>query len=320
SPQITNKMNTPNLTIPLNSSIHDMARQFAAQQLTPEKGMGVYLNTLSVWAVHRYLKWLQIESEPSNSDSWHPGLRALFDVADLVVPNLGKLECRPILSGETRLTLPPEVTKDRIGYIVIQFCDRLQEAQLLGFAPPLAANSLDELKITDLQPLDTLFDVLETLESNLVVTPEKTPVDLSKWWQNIFDRGWQAVEELLPPQTIGLAYRNMEVRRAKLIELVTNKNIHQLTLIFTLKLENPEELGIHLLLLPFGKENQLPPQSPLPPETNLMVLTESGEVFREITAKEKDTFIQYEFTGQPGEGFSIKIGLGEASITEAFII
>lgn len=313
-------MNAPNLTIPLNSSIHDMAQQFAAQQLTPEKGMGVYLNTLSVWAVHRYLKWLQIESEPTASDSWHPGLRALFDVADLVVPNLGKLECRPILSGETRLTLPPEVTKDRIGYIVIQFYNNLQEAQLLGFAPPLAADSLNELKITDLQPLDSLFDVLEELESNLVVTPEKIPVDLSKWLQNIFDRGWQAVEELLPPQTIGLAYRNREVRRAKVFEFAREKNIHQVALIITIKLENPEELGIHLLLLPFSKETQLLPQSPLPPQTNLMVLTESGEVFREITAREKDTFIQYEFTGQPGERFSIKIGLGEVSLTEAFII
>jgi hypothetical protein len=313
-------MNATNLTVPLNTTIHDMARQFAAQQLTPEKGMRVYLNTLSVWAVHRYLKWLQIESQPAASDSWNSGLRALFDVADLVVPNLGKLECRPVLSGETTLTLPPEVTKDRIGYIVIQFCDSLQEAQLLGFAPPLAADSLNELKIAEIQPLDTLFDVLEKLESNLVVTPEKTHVDLSQWLQNIFDRGWQAVEELLPPQTIGLAYRNMEVRRAKLIELAANENIHQLALIFTLKLENHEELGIHLLLLPFGKENQLPPQSPLPPQTNLMVLTEFGEVFREITAREKDTFIQYEFTGQPGERFSVKVGLGEASITEAFII
>ncbi len=307
---------TPNLTVPLNSSIHDVARQFAAQQLTPEKGMRVYLNTLSVWAVHRYLKYLQIETEPTNSDSWHPSLRALFDVADLVVPNLGKLECRPILSGETTLILPPEVTKNRIGYIVIEFGDNLQEAQLIGFA----SNSLEELQIAQLQPLDTLFDVLETLESNLVVTPENTPVDLSKWLQNIFDRGWQGVEELLPPQTIGLAYRNMEVRRAKVFDFATNKNIHQVTLIVTIKLENTDELGIHLLLLPFGKETQLLPQSSLPPQTNLMVLTESGEVFREITAREKDTFIQYEFTGQLGERFSIKIGLGDASITEAFVI
>ena len=313
-------MNATNLTVPLNSSIHDVARQFASQQLTPAKGMRVYLNTLSVCAVDRYLKYLQIETEPTNSDSWHPSLRALFDVADLVVPHLGKLECRPILSGETTLILPPEVTKERIGYIVIRFGDNLQEAQLIGFASPLAANSLNELKIAEIKPLDTLFDVLETLESNLAVTTEKTPINLSQWLQNVFDRGWQVVEELLPPKTIGLSYRKTEVRRAKVFDFATDKNIHQVTLIVTLKLENTEELGIHLLLFPLGKKTQLLPQSSLPPQTNLMVLTESGEVFREITAREKDTFIQYEFTGQPGERFSIKIGLGDASITEAFVI
>lgn len=163
-------MNTtapPHLTIPLSNTAHNLGRQFAAQQATPEKGMRVYLNTLAVWAVHRYLKYLQIETELPLGDSWNPGLQALLDVADLLVPNLGKLECRPVLPNETVVALPPEVTQDRIGYLAIQFSDRLQDAQLLGFAPAVGVNPLEELRIAELQPLDTLLDILDQLESSL---------------------------------------------------------------------------------------------------------------------------------------------------------
>ena len=128
-----NSTKTAGLTVPLGSLAHALARPFAAEQITPQKGKKTYLNTLAIYAVHTYLKWLQIETEISQGDSWHPLKRALFDVADLVIPGVGKLECRPVLPGETAFSLPPEVTEDRIGYVAVQFNERLNEVQLLGF-------------------------------------------------------------------------------------------------------------------------------------------------------------------------------------------
>ncbi|MFE1746263.1 DUF1822 family protein [Coleofasciculus sp. H7-2] len=314
-----NSIAPPSITVPLSDTAHQLARQFAQEQATPEKGVRVYLNTLAVWAVHRYLKWLRYKPNLTSSDSWHPGMRTMFDVADLVLPKLGKLECRPVLPGETFVTLPPEVMQDRVGYVAVQFGSRstptepvyLQEAQLIGFAPAIASiDPPEELQIADLQSLDALIEYLDQLELVLLATPDKTRSQLNNWLQNLFESSWQTVEQVLTPQTPLLALRRSTVRRAKRIELQTNTVV----LIVTLQPENRERLGIHLQLCSIN------PQTPLPPQLKLMVLTESGEIFREITASGTDTFMQYEFSGQMGEPFSVKVALGDISITEAFVI
>jgi hypothetical protein len=314
-----NSIAPPSVTVPLSGTAHQLARQFASEQATPEKGVRVYLNTLAVWAVHRYLKWLRYEPNLTSSDSWHPGMRAMFDVADLVLPNLGKLECRPVLPGETSVTLPPEVMQDRVCYVAVQFGSRttpgepvyLEEAQLIGFTPSVATDDPpEELQLTDLQSLDAMIEYLDKLESALSAAPDKTRSQLNNWLQNLFESGWQTVEEVLTPQTPLLALRRSTVRRAKRIELDT----HAVVLIVTLQPENRERLGIHLQLCSVN------PQMALPPQLKLMVLTESGEVFREIAATGTDTFMQYEFSGQIREQFSVKVALGDTSITEAFVI
>jgi hypothetical protein len=314
-----NSIALPSVNVPLSDTAHQLARQFASEQATPEKGVRVYLNTLAVWAVHRYLKWLRYEPNLTSSDSWHPGMRAMFDVADLGLPNLGRLECRPVLPGETSVTLPPEVMQDRVGYVAVQFGSRatptepvyLQEAQLIGFVRAIATDDPpEELQLNDLQSLDALIEYLDQLESALSSAPNKTRSQLNKWLQNLFEPGWQTVEQVLTPQTPLLALRRSTVRRAKRIELQANTVV----LIVSIQPENRERLGIHLQVCSVN------PQMALPTQLRLLVLTESGEVFREIIASGTDTFMQYEFSGQVGEQFSVKVALGDTSITEAFVI
>ena len=92
-------------------------------------------------------------------------LRSRWDVADLVIPNIGKLECRHLWQEETALALPPEVTEDRIGYVAVQLGEQLDQASLRGFAPAVAPSmSPAPLLVEDLQPLDALFDCLHRLE------------------------------------------------------------------------------------------------------------------------------------------------------------
>lgn len=160
-----NRTKSHHLTISLNSEAHEVARKFATQQDTVEKGKQVYLNTLAVYAVHSFLEWMNIESDISQGDSWHPAVRCFQDVADLFIPSLGKLECRPILEGATFISLPPEVTENRIGYVAVQFEEQLKDAQLLGFCPALDPQDIpNQLEIAELQPIEGLIDYLFRLE------------------------------------------------------------------------------------------------------------------------------------------------------------
>lgn len=154
------------LTIQLSKQAHQDAHKFASQQSTPEKVKQVYTNTLAVYAVRHFLQWLGIETDLSAGDSWHSVIRCFNDVADLVIPDLGKLECRPVLPGQTAISIPPEVTEDRIAYIAVQFQEQLNEVQLLGFYPAIDPQSPPEtIEISRLQPIETLIDYIDRLES-----------------------------------------------------------------------------------------------------------------------------------------------------------
>lgn len=156
---------TFNLGVPITTRGREYAKKFAAEQITTAKKTRVYLNTLAVYAVHEYLKITEIETNLEASDSWHPVMRQFHDVADLVIPNLGTLECRPVLPGETRIMLPPEVTEERIGYLFVRFNEELTEAKLLGFLPMFdPEDAPEEIAIDELKPLESLFDCLIRLE------------------------------------------------------------------------------------------------------------------------------------------------------------
>ena len=213
-----NTTETPLLSVPLGKEAHRQASQFAAEQATPQKGKRVYINTLAVYAVHSYLIWLQIETDISQGDSWHPGLQAIFDVADLVLPGIGKLECRPVLPGETSFSLLPEVANDRIGYVPVQFSERLDEVQLLGFvgADVDTTNASEQILIADIQPLEALLDTIpaDVVDTEPVLSASLMAVNLSRWLKNTFEAGWQTVEALFSTQAANPAF---SVRSAALL-------------------------------------------------------------------------------------------------------
>jgi hypothetical protein len=167
----------PLLTVPIELTAHEMARQLAAVQSTVQKGKRVYLNALAVYAVHSYLKWLQIETDLEGSDSFNQVKTALANVADLVITGVGSLECRPVLPGETTILLPEEVIENRIGYVGVQFSDRLDSVQLLGFAPSLdSSNPPQQIAVAELMPIDTLLEQITRLEEALAFLETDDPV------------------------------------------------------------------------------------------------------------------------------------------------
>lgn len=61
-------------------------------------------------------------------------------------------------------------------------------------------------------------------------------------------------------------------------------------------------------------------QAYLPPNLQLIILSESGQTFLEVKARNEDNCIQLKFSGNQGERFSAKVMLSEAAIVEDFVI
>lgn len=437
------------LTIQLTNKAHNDAHKFASKQANSQKVKKVYLNTLAIYAVHDFLEWLGIETDLNAGDSWHPVVRCFNDVADLVIPNLGKIECRPVLPGETVISLPSEVTEDRIAYIGVQFQEQLNEVQLLGFYPTTDPQTpLETIEITSLQPIETLIDYLDRLESALDFFQSNDPVaakvkqrlndesfseivtqleriyrtykkyerryaggeflasyltvgglafrggtvaakedfdesqqnelqdlaeelleklaelwggdeseetvnieqpvvpplsqdlasviggiNLSQWLQNIesafesaFESNWQTLESFLSELQGNLIFRFATTPRSSRTDAenptLSVSKVSKITLgdypvalIVNCQQKSDEKRDILVRLYPRNEA-----QNYLPPATQLIILDENGEVFLEAESRNADNWIQLEFSGVPGEQFSVKVALGDVNIVENFAI
>lgn len=296
-------------TVPLTLKAHQIAQKFHQQQSTPRKAKQIYLNTLAVYAVNFYLKCLGIETDLEASDSWNPIMQTLADIADLVVKDLGKLECRAVLPEVKVCSLPPEVLEDRISYVAVRLNHSLTEATLLGFVPTAVT---EEFPLHQLKPLE---DLLEHLRVRSHLQLVKEPIKLSQWLQNLFNQGWETIEAVLePPQPeLAFKFRNSSsgIKRGKLLEL--ERVGEQVALVVGLKPAAESEMDISVEVYPTGS------QTYLPQDLQLMVLDELGESVMQAQARSTKA-IQLKFSGELGESFGVRIALGDISITEAFLI
>ena len=349
---------TPNeiLSLSINTKEHDLARQFALEQDTPQKGKQVYLNTLAILATHDLLEWLGIESDLEIGDSWNPAVRCFHDVADLVIPDLGIIECRPVLPGETIISLPVEVTEDRIAYIAVQFQEQLNEVQLLGFCPATDPQP-EVIEIASLEPIETLIDYIDQLEESLVLSmvpeadylkPEiKTSIDISldrtesleldstvtnlhQWFSNldaIYDKSWQKLDDFInslggnqsPRFAMGLrsSSPNPELP-SESVRKAKEIDLWQnrMALIINCQQKNDEKTYIFIRLYPFLAEEIY-----LPSGVAIIILDELGNIFSKVQAGNKNKMLEMrEFRGEAGENFTIKVTLGNMNYTENFVI
>ncbi len=303
------------ISVPLGKDAHRWAEMFASEQATPQKGKEVYLNTLAVCAVHSYLKWLMVETHLTSGDSWEPGMRAIFNVADLVVPNVGKLECRPVLPGEVAFELPMEVSQNRIGYVAVQFNSQLDSVQLLGFARAINADEyLEIVQLAQLQPLDTLIDTIYSVHSNQVVSSGKKSeqflVNLRQWLEGIFNQDWQPAELALTGNFRHITRVTNSVSRVKEIYLLDRP----LLLVVEVTPTDTESVDIQLRLYP-GKNGIC-----LPENLQLVLFDEVGSACMEAQSKKTDSWMELEFSCQQSEMFSVKVVLEGTSLTEKFIV
>lgn len=317
------------LPIPLSQRAYECAAQFAAEQANLNHGKRIYLNTLAVYAVHTYCNWLEIETDLTQSDCWQPGLRAIFDVADLVIPGIGKLECRPVMPGATSFTVPLDAVRDRIGYVAVQFHESSDTVELLGFVeapmpPELVVEPL-AIALTDLLSLDALLKALH---------PEEAIVNLRAWLEGIFEQSeWKTPETLLKPRRrprsgssskIGGSpampsemYAQLKsVSRAKAIELTaTSRQTVVLVVQVVSTIAECDRLNVRLRLYPDSQSNYLPRH------LKITVLDESGEVLLEAQTRDEDVYIDLGLSDcHPAEQFSVRVTLNDLSVIERFVI
>jgi hypothetical protein len=191
------------VVISLGPEAHHKAKTFAVEQLTPERQRRVYIDTLAVYAVHSFLRWMEVETDLEASESWNRLPCDLEEGADLVLPQLGSLECCAVLPGETSCTVPTGSIRERIGYVLVQFEQNLGQAQILGFVPPLDPDDPPaRLDYSNLQPIETLFEYLERLEDTVATLPELMEAALKGMPDSEQDAVSQRVEQILAGRSL----------------------------------------------------------------------------------------------------------------------
>ena len=345
------------LEMPITRKALATAEQFASQQPHSQQQEQVRLNTLAVWAVHDYLELMDIETELEESDSWNPVVRLCEDVADLMTRGLGKLECRPLLPNSANRTiyhLPPEVWEERIGYVVVEIDRSQKKATLLGFTPTARDG---ELLLSELQPLTDLLTHLESLTQSQVnlgqwlnnifpsvwqeietifpLEPESTnspesnqlSSKLGSWLDQIVDTGRKIWEDLSGSERMEIqgagAFRSLtrvnnllpecELMRAKLIDLGVQLGSQTVVLLLALTPESEQKLRLIVQMYSVVGEEYLPAN------LQLALISDSGEILQEVTARTQDRGIQLKpFKINQNTNFQLQITLGYFSLKETF--
>ncbi|MGB3756271.1 MAG: DUF1822 family protein [Rivularia sp. (in: cyanobacteria)] len=296
-------------TVNLTQKAHQLAETFCNSHSNLQKSEQVYLNTLAVYSVNHYLQCLGFATDWKASSSYDVIMQSFLDIADLVVIDRGKLECRVVLPDAEFVNIPQEVWTARIGYIIVQLDEDLQTATLLGFTPRV---STEQLPLNQLRKLEEFPQFLQQ------ITP---PIDLNEWFEDVLQQGWKSLESLLNTESVGnlnLSFKDAshlqteEVAQAvKRIEL----GDRSVLMLVALKSEEEEQINVRLRIYP-DYENDC-----LPENIKLAILSDSGETLKEVTSRSIDNFIQLpSFRCSSQENFKIKLSFNNICFTESFFL
>ena len=211
----------------------------------------------------------------------------------------------------------------------MKFAENLKKVYLVGFIPEIdSLNPPERLKITDFQPIEALAEKIRFLEEdNLLIqtsqlSPKEALVNLQQWLENIFEPGWQSIENLLDRRSDNLAsgFRNAppkalpsNLSRAKLIEI--EGSVQSLVLVVVLlSPQTGPEIDIRIEV---HSQNR---QAELSPNLLINILNQNGQVEMTAPSKSNVSIIKLEFGVAPGERFSVQLLLGDVEVIENFVM
>lgn len=309
------------VTVPLTQANHRVAQEFYRHHPDSQKAKRVYLNTLSVQAVTFYMTCLGYETDLDQSASWDPALQVLSETADLWINGIGRLECRPVLPMMKSCWVPSQVRSDRIGYVAVSLNPELTEAELLGFVPTVQS---DYVSLDKLQPLDDLPHYLHHLA--LTQRPSIS-ARLSDWLQNALEVGWENLDTLMSDRQFlepALSFRGAlnaqptdaaleKIRRGKFLALGTPDEEHVLFVLGVAPTLVSPDYQITVEVYPTGGHPYLP-QS-----LQLAVTDDTGKTVLQAEGSNSEG-LEFQFSGELGERFSVRVSLSEVDIVETFEI
>lgn len=324
----TENIREKSITLPITAAALRLAQKFSNLDgvTSPEKKEQVYFNTLAVCAVKDYMEMMDIPTDLNASDSGNAAMRLYTDAADLKLTQLGHLECRPLKSGKF-CYIPLEIPDDRIGLVAVEIDIKRQQATLLGFMKTARAG---DLAIEKLQSFDKFIQHLDCLERS------RKTVQLRQWLHNIFEAGWQSIEDILVPKEPHLVFRySSAVVRGKIIHLTadisekasaTLDSVQEkpnfwrgviepapaVALLVAIEAKTDTETNIKVQVHPAGGADSLPLN------LTLKVTDGEGKTVMEACAGSGNGYMTLEFAAHRGECFSIVVKLKELCIVENF--
>lgn len=315
--------NVAMLIWPITQRGKTIAQEFSRDHVQPAIADRVRRNTLAVWVIHEFLDALGIPSDLSTSDSWNPVMQLMEDVADLVVPGVGRLECRPVMAQTQGCTVPLEALAERVGYIAVALDEAAGEASLLGYIPEIPP-AQPQLRLERLLPMEDFPNHLDQIRQG---TPSSQPAPLtrlSRWLDGYFESGWQSAEELLAQYMWTPAFRQggqaverevpVQIKRAKQLDLGLKPAAQQVVLVVEVGQETVAAVNVGVRLYPLGGPMYLPEG------LTVTILDEADTVCLTAQARNVDNYLQLYFRGRPGEPFVVQITLGDVCIVEHFMI
>lgn len=303
----------------------------------------IYLNTLALFALEKWLKERMLEQSISTSEQIIENTGRLkigeFKVCAIATDNLldelVELPRNVVESSEltTHFYAILEVLEEQ-EEVIFRGC--LNYDELINYCEPINLQPQDNfyqlpLSLFDTEPNHLLFycRFLEPTSISLPVgTTQMTtaePVEyvresttkLSQWLQDVFDETWQTIDFLINPEAnLEYGLRNdadEELKRAKLIDLGMQLGKQSVALLVKIKEETNEKLAVSVQLHPDGEARHLPPN------LKLILLSKAGKVLQEVQSRTQDNYIQLKpFKGEKGKRFQIQVSLASLSITENF--
>ncbi|MEG4047339.1 DUF1822 family protein [Microcoleus sp. Pol17_C1] len=157
-----------NLTeLPIDQQVYNLALGYASEQANLQHGLKIFYNTMTVWAVNYLLGRMNFETLIDKDDDWTVGIESALELADVMLPGIGKIQCCRIDEGETRIIVPAQ--DDRIAYIFVELPGSVEKVKLLGFLPAADIHGdTVEISVTNLQSFDRLSDYLEAIQLQTV--------------------------------------------------------------------------------------------------------------------------------------------------------
>ena len=254
------------LGIPISKEAQQIGLVFASEQRNVKKGKQVFLNTLSVIAVHECLQMFEFESYLESRDCWNKFKRLSLSSndADLFIQDFGIIECFPILPKQESIEIEEHLLKTRVGCVGVKFHERFNYVEMLGFkhfdkAFKSQQDNTRTFDVRDFQPFEDIFYYLVPTPINVSEYRKgnMTDVQVKQAGYLLDDEFLKLVKDYESKLKLQTFMDDSRVRITKKIDFEIDNIIYEILMIITVSFEkkNLRRLQIELIEL---QDHQLP--------------------------------------------------------------